>query len=124
VLELALLFVIVVGGTGGELCVSHAMKSLGEMTEFGPSSLLRFLLRAMRLPWMWSGIALMAVAFFSLLAMFSIQEVSFVVPVTALSYITGAVGATTFLGERISQERWFGLALVCLGVTIVWFSRR
>jgi drug/metabolite transporter (DMT)-like permease len=124
VLELALLFVIVVGGTGGELCVSHAMKGLGEMTDFGPSSLVRFLLRAMHLPWMWSGIALMAVAFFSLLAMFSIQEVSFVVPVTALSYITGAIGATTFLGERITRQRWFGLALVCLGVTIVWFSRR
>ena len=121
--ELTLLFLIIVGGTGGELCISHAMKSLDVITAFHPSSLFRFFLKAIRVPSMWMGIALMAVAFFSLLAMLSIQEVSFVVPVTALSYLAGAVGAKTFLGERISNERWLGLMLVCLGVTVVWLSK-
>jgi hypothetical protein len=122
--ELALLFVIVVGGTGGELCISHAMKSLEMVTRFHPSSLIGFFLKATRVPTMWYGIALMTVAFFSLLAMLSIQEVSFVVPLTALSYLAGAIGAKALLGERISQERWLGLTLVCLGVTIVWLSKR
>lgn len=122
--ELALLFVIIVGGTGGELCISHAMKSLDVITQWHPASLLRFFVRATRVPTMWAGIGLMTVAFFALLAMLSIQEVSFVVPVTALSYLTGAIGATTLLGERISHERWLGLALVCLGVTVVWLSKR
>ena len=122
--ELTLLFLIVVGGTGGELCISHAMKSLDVHSGFHPSALLRFFLKATRVPSMWLGIALMTVAFFSLLAMLSIQEVSFVVPVTALSYLTGAIGATTLLGERISQQRWLGLMLVCLGVTVVWLSKR
>lgn len=122
--ELTLLFLVVVGGTSGELCISHAMKRVEVITGFDPSSLSRFFRRAIRVPSMWFGIALMTVAFFSLLAMLSVQEVSFVVPVTALSYLTGAIGASTFLGERISQERWLGLALVCLGVTIVWLSKR
>jgi drug/metabolite transporter (DMT)-like permease len=123
VLEIVLLFLIIVGGTAGELCVSRAMKTLGETTDFRPSSLVRFVFRAMRVPWLWAGISLMGVAFFSLLAMLSIQEVTFVVPVTALSYVAGAVGATTFLGERISHQRWLGLALVCIGVTVVWLSK-
>ena len=123
-LELALLFLIVVGGTSGELCISHAMKSIEEVTELRPSSVLRFFLKVTRVPSMWCGIALMTVAFFSLLVMLSLREVSFVVPVTALSYLAGAIGATTFLGERISRERWLGLALVCLGVTVVWLSKR
>lgn len=123
-LEVIFLLFVVVAGTGGELCVSRAMKSLGEMHDFRPSSLLDFVLRALRLPWMWLGVGLMALAFFSLLAVLSIQEVSFVVPVTALSYTAGAIGAKIFLGERINRERWLGLALVCLGVTIVWFSKR
>ena len=121
--QLGLLFLIVVGGTAGELCISRAMKNFGEMTDFRVPSLLRFLLRAVRAPWVWSGVGLMAVAFFSLLAMLSIQQVTFVVPVTALSYLTGAVGAATFLGERISRERWIGVALVCIGVTVVWLTR-
>lgn len=123
-LELVFLVFVVVAGTGGELCVSRAMKSLGEMHDFCLPSLVNFVGRALRLPWMWLGVGLMALAFFSLLAVLSIQEVSFVVPVTALSYTAGALGAKLFLGERINRERWIGLAIVCLGVTIVWLSRR
>ena len=122
--EAVLFFFIVVAGTAGELCVSRAMKSIGEVHDFSPKSLLRFILQALRLPWMWLGVALMSVGFFSLLAILSFQEVSFVVPVTALSYAAGAFGAKAFLGERISANRWMGIAVVCLGVTIVWWSRR
>jgi drug/metabolite transporter (DMT)-like permease len=122
--EAVLFFLIVVAGTAGELCVSRAMKSIGEVHDFSPKSLLRFVLQALRLPWMWLGIALMSVGFFSLLAILSFQEVSFVVPVTALSYAAGAFGAKAFLGERISAHRWMGIVVVCLGVTIVWWSRR
>lgn len=123
-LEIALLFLIVVSGTAGELCVSRAMKSVGEVHDFRPRSILRFVLRSLRLRWMWLGIALMGLGFFSLLAILSFQEVSFVVPVSALSYAAGAFGAKAFLGERINRNRWVGIAVVCIGVTIVWWSRK
>jgi drug/metabolite transporter (DMT)-like permease len=122
--EAVLFFFIVVAGTTGELCVSRAMKSVGEIHDFSPKSILKFVLRSSRLPWMWLGIALMSVGFFSLLAILSFQEVSFVVPVSALSYAAGAFGAQAFLGERIIRDRWIGIAVVCLGVTIVWWSRK
>lgn len=123
-LEYILFFFIVVAGTGGELCMSRAMKSIGEIHDFRPLSLLRFIGRALRLPWLWAGIALMALGFFSLLAILSFLEVSFVVPVSALSYAAGAFGAKLFLGERISRHRWLGIAIVTVGVTLVWWSRR
>ncbi len=123
-LEAALFFFIVVAGTGGELCVSRAMKSIGEVHDFSPTSILNFILQSLRLPWMWLGIAMMTFGFFSLLAILSFLEVSFVVPVSALSYAAGAFGAKTFLGERISRNRWMGIAVVCVGVTIVWWSRK
>ena len=121
--EAMLFFFIVVAGTGGELCVSRAMKSVGEVHDFSPKSILRFLLQSFRLPWMWVGIALMALGFFSLLAILSFRQVSFVVPVSALSYAAGALGAKAFLGERITPHRWIGIAVVCVGVTIVWWTR-
>ena len=104
--EFFFLFMIIGAGTGGELCVSRAMKVVGEVNDFRPGALVRFVLRAMRVGWMWIGIAMMTVAFFSLLAMLSIENVSFVVPVTALSYAAGAIGAMLFLHERISGQRW------------------
>jgi drug/metabolite transporter (DMT)-like permease len=100
------------------------MKGIGEVHDFSPKSILSFVLQSLRLPWMWLGIALMSFGFFSLLAILSFQEVSFVVPVSALSYAVGALGAKAFLGERVSRNRWVGIAVVCLGVTIVWWSRR
>jgi drug/metabolite transporter (DMT)-like permease len=121
--ELFFLFVVVVVGTGGELCVTRAMKVVGEVHDFRPGALLRFVLRAMRVGWMWIGIGMMTLAFFSLLAMLSIENVSFVVPVTALSYAAGAVGALFFLRERISKQRWLGVLIVCVGVTLVWLSK-
>ena len=123
-LELILLFLVIGAGTGGELCVSRAMKALGEVHDFRPLALIEFAWRAARVGWMWVGIGLMTLAFFSLLAMLSMENVSFVVPVTALSYAAGAIGAALFLREKISRQRWLGLLVVCLGVTLVWLSRR
>jgi drug/metabolite transporter (DMT)-like permease len=122
--EFLVLTVLVVSGTSGELCITHAMKSLGEMHDFRPAALLQFIWRAVRVGWVWLGVGLMAIAFFSLLAMLSFENVSFVVPVTAISYAAGAVGATIFLRERINRQRWIGVAIVCVGVTIVWLSHR
>ena len=72
---------------------------------------------------MWLGVGLMTMAFFSLLAILSIEKVSFVVPVTALSYVAGALGGRFFLGEKISRSRWTGIALVRLGVTLVFLGK-
>ena len=94
--EAIFFFFIVLAGTGGELCVSKAMKSIGEVHDFRPKALLRFVLNSLQLPWMWLGVLLMSLGFFSLLGILSFQEVSFVVPVSALSYAAGAFGA----GER------------------------
>jgi len=122
--EALLLFFVVFAGTGGELCVTRAMKRIGEVHDFRPHSIARVVINAMKVPWMWLGVSLMTLAFFSLLAVLSIENVSFVVPVTALSYGAGALGGVVFLGEHVSSRRWLGVLLVCLGVTLVWLGKR
>ena len=116
-------FMIVVAGTGGELCVSRAMKEIGEVHDFRPGNIVKVIVRALHVKWMWFGVGMMTLAFFSLLAILSVEKVSFVVPVTALSYVAGALGGRFFLGERISASRWTGIALVCLGVTLVFLGK-
>jgi drug/metabolite transporter (DMT)-like permease len=122
--EVILFVLIVVSGTGGELCVSRAMKQVGEVKDFRPQAIIRVILRALRVGWMWAGVSMMAIAFFSLLGALSFLNVSFVVPVTALSYVAGALGAVFFLRERVSRRRWLGVFLVSLGVTLVFLGNR
>ena len=123
-LEVVLFVLIVVVGTAGELCVSRAMKQIGEVHDFRPRAIVRVLARALRLKWLWIGIALMTVSLFSLLAILSFENVSFVVPVSALGYVAGALGGRFFLGERVNWRRWAGILLVCVGVTLVVIGRR
>jgi len=116
--------IIVFVGTGGELFVSRAMKSIGEVTDFRPHSIARVIGRAMTLKRMWMGITLMALAFFALLAMLSLSKVSFVFPSTALSYAAGAIGGKLFLGERVTPQRWLGVCFVCVGVVLVFLGNK
>lgn len=114
---------IVFVGTGGEMCVSRAMKTMGEVTDFRPHAIARVVGRALLLPRMWMGVSMMAVAFFALLGMLSLAKVSFVFPATALSYAAGALGGRLFLGERVTPQRWIGVLLVCIGVTLVFLGK-
>lgn len=111
--------IIVLCGEGGDISLSFAMKKIGEVTSFTPRNLLRTLGRAFKIGWMWLGIGLMAIGFFSLLALLSWANVSLVVPATASSYIVGAMGAQFLLGEHIDKMRWLGVVVVCLGVVLV-----
>ena len=114
--------IVVLGGTSGDIAVSHAMKQVGEVHPLTPSIILRVLGRAFRMGWMWIGIGMMAVGFFSLLALLSWADVSVVVPATALSYVTGAFGAKFLLHEEVAPLRWAGVVLVCLGVALISMS--
>jgi ceramide glucosyltransferase len=115
-----ILIFVVVTGTGGEICLTHAMKLLGEVHDFRPRAIVSFVLRSLRVGWLWLGVLLMAASFFSFLAMLSWFPVSFVIPATSLAYVAGAFGAKIFLGERLNATRWAGIFLICLGVGMTW----
>ena len=113
------LAMVVLSGTGGDIAMTHGMKRIGEVKDFSPRAILGVLGRALRLGWFWLGITLMALAFFSLLALLTWADVSFVVPATALNYVVGALGAKILLGERLGRIRWAGILLVTLGVAVI-----
>ena len=114
-----LLAVVVFAGTAGEIAVTRAMKQIGEVRQFHPRAVLGVLGRALGIGWMWLGLGLLALAFFSLLTLLSWENVSFVVPLTALSYVVGALMAKVFLGEEVDWLRWVGVLLVVVGVFLV-----
>src|SRR5260370_7691297 len=111
--ELVFFLLVTVGGTGGEFCMGRAMGGVGEVINFRPQALIGVVWRALSVVWTWVGLGLMTLAFFALLAVLAVENVSFVVPVTALSYAVGALGGRGFLKERVTPTRWAGVLLVC-----------
>ena len=114
--------IVVFGGTAGDIAVSHAMKGIGHIESLRPRAIAQVLVRTLRMVWFWIGIALMAVGFFSLLALLSWADVSVVVPATALSYVAAAFGAKYLLHENVAPLRWAGVLLVCIGVALLSVS--
>ena len=114
--------IVVIGGAAGDVSVSHAMKKIGEIEALRPKAVWVVMGRALRTGWLWIGIALMALSFFSLLALLSWADVSIVVPATALSYVTAAFGAKYLLHEKVAPVRWAGVLLVCAGVALLSLS--
>lgn len=113
------LAMLILGSTGGEIAITHGMKVTGEPAQLRPRALLQFLGRAVRNGWFWTGLPLMALSFYSLLALLSWEPISLVIPASALSYVVGTFGAKYILGEQISHARWAGVLLVCAGVALV-----
>lgn len=123
-IELVLFLLVVLAGTAGELAIARAMRTVGEVTDFRPRSLLSVAGQVARVPWTWIGLGLMTLGFFALLQVLSIENVSFVVPVTALGYAFGTLGGRIFLHEDVSPARWTGVLLVCIGVALVVVGKR
>lgn len=116
---LSLLVILIVTAVTGEIMVTHGMKQVGEIRDFRPMSLLRVAWQAVRGVWVPAGVASMAISFFSLMAALSVADVSFVIPVTAVTYVLNTLGARFFLKEHVSGQRWGGAVLVAMGVALV-----
>jgi multidrug transporter EmrE-like cation transporter len=113
------LAIVILGGAAGDVAISHAMKQIGAIEVLRPDAIGRALLRAFQQAWFWVGIGLMALAFFSLLALLSWEDVSVVVPATALTYVAAALGGKFVLHEDVAPVRWAGVLLVCVGVVLL-----
>jgi len=116
------LSIVVLAGTSGELLMAHAMKQAARTQTVTAAPVVGLLKQGFRLPAMWISLALQALAFFTLLALLSWADLSFVVPATALNYVVGAAGSALFLRERVDRTRWAGVLIVCIGVAIMCAS--
>ncbi len=113
-----LLAMLIVFSSLGEILSARAMKQIGEMS-LRPRLLLKTIPRLFTNGNLIAGVACLAFSFFSFLSLLSYADLSYVVPLTAVGYITNTIGSKFLLHERISQARWWGTLLVTFGVAII-----
>jgi len=65
------------------------------------------------------SVVAMAVSFFAYLGLLSFTDLSFAVPVTAVTYVVETALAKYVLKERVNWLRWAGAAVVLCGVALV-----
>jgi drug/metabolite transporter (DMT)-like permease len=113
------LTIMVLAGAFGDVLVSKGMKQVGEINSAQPGVLLRAGLRAAHNPFVVGGVLGLAVYFFSFSIVLSWEDVSLVVPISALSFLITTFVAQRSLGEHVTPQRWCGTILIVLGVILV-----
>ncbi len=115
----ALVGVIVVCNTFGDVLNTAGMKRYGEVDDLGFRSMLEMAINILRNPFVLGGLACLAVSFFALLGLLSITNVSFAVPATAIGYLLETLLAKYVLKEDVHWRRWVGATLVACGVLLL-----
>jgi len=103
----------------GEVSISYGMKRGGEIDLTVPSQWVGLILSVVRNPYVLMGVILLAVFFFLYLAALSWADISFVMPLTAMSFIFAALMAKFVLKEDVSWFRWIGTVVIVVGIIIV-----
>jgi uncharacterized membrane protein len=70
------------------------------------------------------GIGMQIVWLLMRMALLSVADLSFVLPVTAVGYVLSTFLAHVFLGEQVSLERWLGTGVIFLGTALVGLTVR
>ena len=114
----AMIAVIVLTSSTGEVLTAAAMKSIGDLDEIRARSGLKGAIRAvLTCPLFFAGVSFLALAFFALLLALNHLNLSLVAPASAsLTLVTNAIAAKIFLKENVDRRRWTAAILVCVGV--------
>lgn len=105
--------------TAGEVLQAMGMKRHGEIRDFRPSALGRALAMVVRNRFVIGGFAAMGLSFFAFMKLLTLSDLSFAVPVSAVTYVAETILAKYVLKEHVNRLRWAGAVLVIGGVVLV-----
>ena len=76
-------------------------------------------LQAMFQPFVALGVLALILSVLVRMALLSLADLSYALPVTAIGYVLAAFLGKTFLHEAVSGQRWLGTALIVAGAALV-----
>lgn len=114
-----LVAIVVLSTVCADLLQSAEMKRVGELHDFRPSGIQTLLQTMATRKYLILAVVFMALSFFAFLKLLGIAELSYAVPVSALTIVIDTVLARALLKERVDWRRWTGAALVTAGVYLV-----
>ena len=103
----------------GNVLLRKGMKEVGEVTSYSIPALFGIFIKGITNLTVISGVALDAMFFACFLIALSWMEVSVVLPLTAIGYVTTALFAKLIIHEEISTLRWAGTIAIVIGAIMV-----
>jgi drug/metabolite transporter (DMT)-like permease len=120
-----LLLILLVGlvfESAGVVCLKKGMNEVVEVRAYSLPELARVLKAGIVNPKILLGVVFEAIFFACLLVLLSRSDISFLWPLTALSFVFATFAAIWFLGEQVSAVRWAGVVLIVVGAALISYS--
>jgi hypothetical protein len=114
-----LILMIVVFAPLGNVLLGKGMKTVGPATHWTVADLWTVFVSICSSGYIWLGVASLMTFFVAYMLVLTWADYSYVQPASSFSYAMVALLGYLLLGEVISPLRWFGIAVICLGVLIV-----
>ena len=118
---LILLFGLACESTG-VILLKKGMTHIGDINGHTIAEMFRVFKAGATSPQILLGVFFEAVFFGCLLLLMNKSDISFLWPLTALSFVFATFAAIWFLGESVSWIRWVGVILIMIGAGFISFS--
>ncbi|HEV2436911.1 MAG TPA: EamA family transporter [Verrucomicrobiae bacterium] len=122
-----LLLILLVGLTfesTGVVLLKKGMTHIGDMNGITAGEIVRVCRAGATNPQILLGIFFEALFFLCLLILMSKSDISFLWPLTGLSFVFATFAAIWFLDERVSMVRWVGVVLIVIGAAFISYSQQ
>jgi drug/metabolite transporter (DMT)-like permease len=122
-----LLLILLVGLTfesTGVVLLKKGITQIGDMNGITAGEILRVCKAGVMNPQILLGVFFEALFFVCLLILMSKSDISFLWPLTGLSFVFATFAAIWFLGERVSTVRWIGVVLIVIGAAFISYSQQ
>src|SRR5262249_49864551 len=120
-----LLLILIIGlvfESTGVVLLKKGMTRIGEMNGITAGEVLRVVKSGATSPQILLGVFFEALFFVCLLILMSRSDISFLWPLTGLSFVFATFAAMIFLGETVSFSRWLGVILIVIGAGFISYS--
>ena len=119
---LTILLIGLIFESAGVVLLKKGMATVGEVKKVSVAEIARLLKSGATNPQILLGVFFEALFFVCLLILMNESDISFLWPMTGLSFVFATIAAMLFLGERPSAVRWGGVILIVIGAALISYS--
>jgi uncharacterized membrane protein len=122
-----LIFILLIGlvfESTGIVFLKKGMAQVGEVKVTSAGEIFRIVKAGATNPKILSGVFFEALFFVCLLIMMAKSDISFIWPLTGLSFVFSTFAAIWFLGETVSAFRWIGVLLIVAGSVVIGYTEQ
>ena len=119
---LAILLIGLAFESAGVVLLKKGMNQIGPVQSMSVGEVVRLVKAGLTNSHILLGVFFEALFFACLLALMAKSDISFLWPLTALSFVFATLAAMLFLGETVSRTRWIGVVLIVIGAAFISYS--